>query len=73
MKRALKLETRYEYLRRDARILTAMCEIAAQRFAELAKRAEAGETTTPSDLRELASQFAQTAYRRGRGPGAKQR
>jgi hypothetical protein len=87
MKRARKLETRYEYLRRDARVLTAMCELAAKRLHEISRGIDGGIhryqevaravdeklVPDPSELRELSSEFARLAYACGRGPGAKTR
>lgn len=84
MKRGLNLVTlqsRYRALRRDARIMAAMLELAAQSFAQIARRAEPGVviassinaeyTYTASDIRDLASECSRIAYQCGRGKRAR--
>ncbi len=82
-KRKPSLETKYRALRRDARIMAEMLDIAAQRFDQIARRAQRSDeviaqsinaeyTYTASDIRQLASECTQVAYERGRGRERKQ-
>ncbi len=82
-KRKPSLETKCRALRRDARIMAEMLDIAAQRFEQIARRQppEAVIATsinldysyTASDVRELASECTRIAHECGRGQHRKQR
>jgi hypothetical protein len=62
MPRALKLETRWQYLRRDARTLTVMLELAAKKLSEIAHGGAPDDlrgSMTCSEIREFTSECAQ--------------
>jgi hypothetical protein len=76
-------ETKYRYLRRDARIMADMLDVAAQRLDQIARRHDSSDVLatsinltfkyTASDVRELASECTRIAYQCGRGRGRKTR
>lgn len=71
-RRKLKLETRYAYLLRDAKILTAMLDLAATQLCRAARALEGkppvidGTAPTPFSLREMSSECARLAHQCGR-------
>jgi hypothetical protein len=74
----MKLSTRYAYLRRDARTLTVMLELATTKIRELARQIDpktpesAGERAAPytaSDLRGFVSECASILHVAGVEPG----
>ena len=68
MRRGLKLSTRYAYLRRNAKTLTTMLEIAAAKFWRIAREVEGSsehDALTPSDIRELSSECQRIAHQCG--------
>lgn len=82
-KRQQSAETKYRNLRRDARIMAELLDLAAQRFEQIARRHQDPTTIiatsinadfkyTASDIRDLASECARVAFERGRGRGRKQ-
>ncbi len=82
-KRKPSLATKYRALRRDARIMAELLDIASLRLEQvgrrhldsttvLAKSIDGEHTYTASDIRKLASECTSVAYERGRGRGRKQ-
>lgn len=66
MRRKLKLETRYLYVRRDAKILTAMLRHAGESLYTIANAADEGRPVEAKSARELADECARIVRECGR-------
>lgn len=65
-RRALKLETRYAHLRRDAKVMTVMLEQVSAILSQAARGIDVGSVPKPSDLREWSSECQRIANQCGR-------
>jgi hypothetical protein len=68
-KRGLKLQTRYNYLLRDAKTMTFFLENASAVLSKAARKIDGVVTEddiTPSDVREWSSECARIAHQCGR-------